>query len=113
MLHDGVSLGVEADSLNCSILGADISTDDPEFELFVKSVVAEMTVKAGQKCTAIRRVIVPEPMVDPVVEAISARLDRTTVGDPRDESTRMGPLASLAQRDEVRKAIEALLSAAR
>src|SRR5579875_692212 len=79
VLHDGVSLGVEADSLNCSILGADVSTDDPEFELFVKGVVAEMTVKAGQKCTAIRRVIVPEPMIDPVIEAISARLDRTTV----------------------------------
>ena len=112
VLHDGVSLGAEADSLNCSVLGTDVTADDPEFELFVKGVVAEMTVKAGQKCTAIRRVIVPEPMVDPVIEAIGARLDKTTIGDPRDEATRMGPLASLAQRDEVRKAIEALRSAA-
>ncbi|GAB3494737.1 phenylacetic acid degradation bifunctional protein PaaZ [Flexivirga lutea] len=112
VLTGGVSLGVEADSLNCSVLGTDVTTDDPEFDLFVKGVVTEMTVKAGQKCTAIRRVIVPEPMIDPVIDAISARLDRTTVGDPRDESTRMGPLASLAQRDEVRKAIEALRPAA-
>jgi oxepin-CoA hydrolase/3-oxo-5,6-dehydrosuberyl-CoA semialdehyde dehydrogenase len=94
------------------VLGTDVTTGDPEFELFVKGVVAEMTVKAGQKCTAIRRVIVPDAMVDPVIEAIGTRLARTTVGDPRDESTRMGPLASLAQRDEVRKAIEALRSAA-
>ena len=112
VLHGGVSLGVEADSLNCSVLGTDVTTDDPEFDLFVKGVVTEMTVKAGQKCTAIRRVIVPEPMVDPVIEAISARLDKSAVGDPRDEATRVGPLASLAQRDEVRKAIEALRSAA-
>ncbi|WP_245988299.1 phenylacetic acid degradation bifunctional protein PaaZ [Flexivirga caeni] len=112
VVSGGVSLGVEADSLNCSVLGADVTADDPEFDLFVRGVVAEMTVKAGQKCTAIRRVIVPEPMVQPVIDAISARLDRITVGDPRDEATRMGPLSSLAQRDEVRKAIEALRSSA-
>ncbi|KAA1426067.1 phenylacetic acid degradation bifunctional protein PaaZ [Nocardioides antri] len=108
VLHRGVRLGVEADSLNCSILGPDVKTEDPEFDLFVKSVVTEMTVKAGQKCTAIRRTIVPAPMTDAVVEAISARLAKITVGDPADESVRMGALASLAQRDEVRKAIEAL-----
>ncbi|HWU21599.1 MAG TPA: phenylacetic acid degradation bifunctional protein PaaZ, partial [Nocardioides sp.] len=112
VLHRGVRLGVEADSLNCSILGPDVATGDPEFDLFVKGVVTEMTVKAGQKCTAIRRVIVPEPMADAVVEAIGARLARITVGDPRDESVRMGALASLGQRDEVRKAIESLRASA-
>lgn len=112
VLHRGVRLGVEADSLNCSILGPDVTVEDPEFDLFVKGVVTEMTVKAGQKCTAIRRVIVPEALADAVVGAISARLARITVGDPADESVRMGALASLGQRDEVRKAIEALRASA-
>ena len=70
VLHGGVQLGVEADSLNCSILGPDVTPDDPEFDLFVKGVVTEMTVKAGQKCTAIRRAIVPADMADTVVEAL-------------------------------------------
>ena len=61
VLHGGVQLGVEADSLNCSVLGPDVTVDDPELELFVKGVVTEMTVKAGQKCTAIRRVSCPAP----------------------------------------------------
>ena len=112
VLHGGVQLGVEADSLNLSILGPDVSTDDPEFDLFVKGVVTEMTVKAGQKCTAIRRVIVPDAIADAVVEAISARLAKTTVGNPADESVRMGALASLEQREEVRKAIQSLRSSA-
>jgi oxepin-CoA hydrolase/3-oxo-5,6-dehydrosuberyl-CoA semialdehyde dehydrogenase len=112
VLHRGVRLGVEADSLNCSILGPDVTAQDEEFDLFVKGVVTEMTVKAGQKCTAIRRVIVPEPIADAVVDAISARLGRITVGDPADQSVRMGALASLGQRDEVRKAIEALRTSA-
>ncbi len=112
VLHGGVRLGVEADSLNCSILGPDVTPEDPEFDLFVKGVVTEMTVKAGQKCTAIRRAIVPEALADQVVDAISARLAKTTVGNPANESVRMGALASLAQREEVRKAIEALRSSA-
>jgi len=110
VLHGGLALGVEADSLNCSILGADVTPDDPEFDLFVKGVVTEMTVKAGQKCTAIRRTIVPAARADEVIEAISARLAKVTVGDPRDAEVRMGALASLAQRDEVRKSVEALRS---
>ncbi|MFC4785709.1 phenylacetic acid degradation bifunctional protein PaaZ [Nocardioides sp. MAHUQ-72] len=112
VLHGGVQLGVEADSLNCSVLGPDVTTDDPEFDLFVKGVVTEMTVKAGQKCTAIRRVIVPDAIAGDVVEAISARLATTTVGNPADETVRMGALASLEQREEVRKAIQALRSSA-
>ena len=108
VVHGGVELNVEADSLNCSILGPDVSVDDPEFDLFVKGVVTEMTVKAGQKCTAIRRTLVPTGMADAVIDAISARLAKVTIGNPGDEGVRMGPLASLGQRDEVSKAIEAL-----
>lgn len=112
VLHGGVQLGVEADSLNCSVLGPDVSVDDPEFELFVKGVVAEMTVKAGQKCTAIRRAIVPQAIADSVVEAISARLAKVTVGSPLHPDVRMGALASLGQRDEVRKAVQTLRGSA-
>ena len=112
MVHRGCELQVEADSLNCSILGPDVTAGSPEFDLFVKGVVTEMTVKAGQKCTAIRRTLVPEAMVEPVIEAISAKLAKISVGNPANENVRMGALASLAQRDEVRKAIEALQSSA-
>ncbi|GAB3020687.1 putative phenylacetic acid degradation protein PaaN [Nocardioides flavus (ex Wang et al. 2016)] len=110
VLHGGVQLQVEADSLNCSVLGPDVAAGDPEWDLFVKGVVTEMTAKAGQKCTAIRRVIVPSAVADEMTEAIAARLATVTVGNPDDESVRMGPLASLGQRQEVRKAVEALRS---
>src|SRR5688500_9048254 len=112
VLHGGVELTVEADSLNCSILGPDVTTEDPESDLFVKGVVTEMTVKAGQKCTAIRRAIVPTDVSDAVVYAISERLAKVSVGDPRNEAVRMGALASLGQREEVRKAVQSLRSSA-
>ncbi|GAA2124424.1 phenylacetic acid degradation bifunctional protein PaaZ [Nocardioides bigeumensis] len=112
VLHGGVTLTVEADSLNCSVLGPDVTADDPELDLFVKGVVAEMTVKAGQKCTAIRRAIVPASMADTVVDAIAARLATMRVGNPAHADTRIGPLASLEQREEVRKAIQSLRSSA-
>ncbi|OLR92844.1 phenylacetic acid degradation bifunctional protein PaaZ [Actinokineospora bangkokensis] len=112
VLHGGTRLGVEADSLNCSILGADVTPDDPEFDLFVTGVVTEMTVKAGQKCTAIRRVIVPEASAAAVLDALTARLAEVTVGNPAHEDVRMGALASLEQREEVRKAVEALRASA-
>jgi oxepin-CoA hydrolase/3-oxo-5,6-dehydrosuberyl-CoA semialdehyde dehydrogenase len=112
VLHGGVQLGVEADSLNCSVLGPDVTADDPELELFVKGVVTEMTVKAGQKCTAIRRVVVPSTMADTVVEAIRERLAGVTVGNPRNDEVRMGALVSLDQREEVRKAIQSLRASA-
>ena len=108
VLRGGVQLGVEADSLNCSILGPDVTPEDPEFDLFVKGVVTEMTVKAGQKCTAIRRAIVPRSLVEDVIGAVSERLAKVTVGDPRRDDVRMGALASLEQREEVRKAVESL-----
>jgi oxepin-CoA hydrolase/3-oxo-5,6-dehydrosuberyl-CoA semialdehyde dehydrogenase len=105
-----VRFNAEADSLNCSILGPDAGPDTPEFELYVKQLVTEMTVKAGQKCTAIRRALVPENLVDAVAEAAAARLARVTIGNPDDESVRMGALASLDQREEVRRSLKALLS---
>ncbi|MEV4475439.1 phenylacetic acid degradation bifunctional protein PaaZ [Nonomuraea salmonea] len=112
VLDGGVVLGVEADSLNCSVLGPDVRADDPEFDLFIKGVVTEMTVKAGQKCTAIRRVLVPSAMAGQVEEALAARLAKVSVGDPRNPDVRMGALAGLAQREEVRKAVEALRASA-
>src|SRR5580700_10417270 len=91
----------ETDSLNSSILGPDAGAGTPELELFVREVVREMTVKAGQKCTAIRKAIVPEARAAQVIEALRAALARVVVGDPRLESVKMGPVASLGQRREV------------
>ncbi len=100
--REGVRFVAERDSLNASVLGADAAPESPEFELFVKEVVKEMSVKAGQKCTAIRRVIVPAKLIGAVQEALVARLAKIAVGDPRAETTRMGALVSLAQREDVR-----------
>jgi oxepin-CoA hydrolase/3-oxo-5,6-dehydrosuberyl-CoA semialdehyde dehydrogenase len=111
VVAQSVRFNAEADSLNCSVLGPDAGPGTTEFDLFVKQLVTEMTVKAGQKCTAIRRAIVPAAMLDDVAQAVSARLAKVVVGSPSDESVRMGALASLAQRDEVRRAVKALLGA--
>ncbi|HKC27433.1 MAG TPA: phenylacetic acid degradation bifunctional protein PaaZ, partial [Jatrophihabitans sp.] len=105
-----VRFNAEADSLNCSILGPDATPGTPEFDLYVKQLVTEMTVKAGQKCTAIRRALVPVSLVDAVAEAAATRLAKVTVGNPADESVRMGALASLDQREEVRRSLKSLLS---
>jgi oxepin-CoA hydrolase/3-oxo-5,6-dehydrosuberyl-CoA semialdehyde dehydrogenase len=102
----------ERDSLNAAVLGTDAVAGTPEFDLFVKEVVREMTVKAGQKCTAIRRVIVPRALAGAVTEAIAAQLSKTTLGDPRRDEVRMGPLASLTQRAAVRDAVADLLAEA-
>ncbi len=106
-----VRFNAEADSLNCSILGPDAGPGSPEFDLYVRQLVTEMTVKAGQKCTAIRRALVPESLLGAVAEAASARLAKVVVGNPADETVRMGALASLGQRDEVRRSLKVLLSA--
>lgn len=104
---------MEADSLNAAILGLDAAPDTPEFNLFVKEVTREMCTKAGQKCTAIRRVMVPGRYADAVIAALSDRLNQITVGDPADENVRMGPLASLDQRLEVQACIGSLCSEAK
>jgi oxepin-CoA hydrolase / 3-oxo-5,6-dehydrosuberyl-CoA semialdehyde dehydrogenase len=108
-----VRFNAEADSLNCSILGPDATPGEPEFDLFVKQLVTEMTVKAGQKCTAIRRALVPAGQVDAVVDAVRARLAKVVVGNPADESVRMGALAGLEQREEVRRSLKHLADAGR
>ena len=107
-----VRLNAETDSLNCSILGPDAVSGTDEFDLFVKEVAREMTVKAGQKCTAIRRAFVPRSAVDDVVGALQARLAKVVVGNPRNESVSMGALVSLPQREEVRSAVRRLRDAA-
>jgi len=108
---NSVRFNVEADSLNCSVLGPDAVPGTDEFKLFVKQLVTEMTVKAGQKCTAIRRALVPEHLLDDVVEAARERLARVVVGNPASEQVTMGALASLEQREEVRRSLKALLEA--
>jgi oxepin-CoA hydrolase / 3-oxo-5,6-dehydrosuberyl-CoA semialdehyde dehydrogenase len=113
LVRHAVRFTAEADSLNLSALGPDAAPGTDEFDLFVTGLVAEMTVKAGQKCTAIRRAFVPREHVDAVVEAVSARLARTTVGNPASEGVRMGALASLEQREEVRRSVKALADAGR
>ncbi|MGZ4574149.1 MAG: phenylacetic acid degradation bifunctional protein PaaZ [Mycobacteriaceae bacterium] len=110
---NAVRFTAEADSLNASILGEDVTPPDPEFDIFVKGLVTEMTQKAGQKCTAIRRAFVPARLIDDVEAAVQMRLARTCVGNPADESVRMGPLASLRQRADVRSSIAQLEGAAR
>ncbi len=101
VVRHSVRFIAETDSLNSSILGPDAGPGTPEFDLFIREVVREMTVKAGQKCTAIRKALVPRNMTGEVVTALQAALAKTVVGDPRTEGVRMGPLASLAQREEV------------
>lgn len=97
ILSHSVRFNMEADSLNCSILGPDATPGTDEFDLFIKEVVREMTTKTGQKCTAIRRTIVPAGLEEAVVKALSARLAKTVIGDPRVEGVRMGPLATHGQ----------------
>lgn len=108
VVANSVRFTMEADSLNASILGPDAGPGTPEFDLFVKEVAREMTAKAGQKCTAIRRVIAPRAHVQALVAALGDRLGKTTLGLPYEEATRMGPLASLDQREEVRARIRDL-----
>jgi oxepin-CoA hydrolase/3-oxo-5,6-dehydrosuberyl-CoA semialdehyde dehydrogenase len=105
IVRESVRFVAEQDSLNACVLGPDARPEAPEFDLFIKEVTKEMTVKAGQKCTAIRRAMVPAPLIDAVQDALTARLEKTTIGDPRDEATRMGALVSISQRNEVREKI--------
>jgi oxepin-CoA hydrolase/3-oxo-5,6-dehydrosuberyl-CoA semialdehyde dehydrogenase len=108
VIANSVRFTAETDSLNSSILGADATAGTPELELFVREVVREMTVKAGQKCTAIRKAIVPAAALDDVLDALRAALGKVVVGDPRLENVRMGPVASLSQRREVLEQLDRL-----
>ncbi|MFF1831682.1 phenylacetic acid degradation bifunctional protein PaaZ [Paenarthrobacter sp. NPDC058040] len=112
VVQGGVRFTSETDSLNAAILGPDAVPGTPEFDAFVKAVVTEMTVKAGQKCTAIRRVIVPAELTSEVAAAIGNRInERVVVGDPRAEGVTMGALASLEQLADVRAAVQSMLDA--
>ena len=111
VIRESVRFIAEQDSLNASLLGPDAAPGTPEFDLFIKEVATEMTVKAGQKCTAIRRAMAPAQYLDAVERALAERLSRTKVGDPRAEDTRMGALVSISQRDDVRARIAELQSA--
>ncbi|MFG6559199.1 phenylacetic acid degradation bifunctional protein PaaZ [Sulfitobacter sp. 1A15299] len=110
LMENSVRFTSEQDSLNASVLGPDAVPGTPEFDLFVKEVQREMTAKAGQKCTAIRRIMVPQAQVDAVIAALSERLAKTTIGDPRAEDTRMGALVSGSQKRDVLEKV-GLLSA--
>jgi oxepin-CoA hydrolase/3-oxo-5,6-dehydrosuberyl-CoA semialdehyde dehydrogenase len=101
LIAHSVPFNGEADSLNCAILAPDVRPDDPEFELFIKEVAREMTGKAGQKCTAIRRIIVPHERIDAVAVKLRERLSKVVVGDPSIEGVRMGALASKEQQRDV------------
>jgi oxepin-CoA hydrolase/3-oxo-5,6-dehydrosuberyl-CoA semialdehyde dehydrogenase len=108
IIAQSVRFTAETDSLNSSILGPDATPGAPEFDLFVREVVREMTVKAGQKCTAIRKALVPASASDAVVDALRAALGKIVMGDPRLENVRMGPVVSLSQRREVREQVARL-----
>ncbi|GAA1980999.1 phenylacetic acid degradation bifunctional protein PaaZ [Microbacterium pumilum] len=115
--HDSVQTGgvrftSETDSINASVLGPDVAPGSPGFDAYVKQLLVELTTKAGQKCTAIRRAIVPEGVVDALVDALRTKIDeRVVIGDPHAESVTMGPVVSIEQRDEVLRQVVALEAA--
>jgi oxepin-CoA hydrolase/3-oxo-5,6-dehydrosuberyl-CoA semialdehyde dehydrogenase len=108
IISQSVSFNLEADSLNATVLGLHAKPGTAEFDLFIKETVKEITVKAGQKCTAIRRIIVPEDFIDEVQKGISSRLESTKIGDPSIEGVRMGALATRLQVERVRASVETL-----
>jgi len=110
ILEENVAFNMEADSLNCIVLGSDVTPQMPEWEIFIKEVRKEMTVKAGQKCTAIRRIFVPANKAEEVAKGIGQSLSQTIIGNPLNEKVRMGSLASQSQRIEVKDQIRKLLA---
>lgn len=108
IVENAIPFNMEADSLNAAVLGPDATPGTPTFDLFIKEVRREMTVKCGQKCTAIRRIIVPEHLVEDVQLALSQQLQKTTIGNPTVEGVRMGSLVSRSQMEEVRRRVQQL-----
>ena len=108
LLQESVPFNMEADSLNCCVLGTDVTTSMPEFDIFIKEIAREITTKAGQKCTAVRRIIVPKDMVEDVQIALGKRLALNIIGDPNIEGVRMGSLAGFSQLIEVKEKVEIL-----
>ena len=110
IIENSVRFNMESDSLNCCILGADANPETEEFKLFIKEVAREMTVKAGQKCTAIRRTIVPANLTEAVINALKEKLKNNVIGDPAVEGVRMGPLANLGQVKDVKAKVKELMN---
>lgn len=110
ILRENVPFNMEADSLNCIVLGDDVNPGMPEWDIFIKEVRKEMTLKAGQRCTGIRRIFVPENKMEDLWKAISTSLAQTTIGNPLNEKVRMGSLAGETQRKEVREQVQKLLA---
>ncbi len=110
ILENNITFNMEADSLNCIVLGEDVTPGMPEWDIFIKEVRKEMTVKAGQKCTAIRRIFVPQNKIEDVHIALGKALAQTTIGNPLNEKVRMGSLAGLSQREEVLSQVQKLLA---
>lgn len=108
IIAKSIPFTMEADSLNCCILAPDVKVEDPEFDLYIKEIAREMTTKAGQKCTAIRRIFAPTNMTEAVGDALKAKLLKTTIGDPNQEGVRMGALVGKSQRDDVISVIDQL-----
>lgn len=110
ILNESVPFNMEADSLNCIVMAEDVAPGMPEWDIFIKEVKKEMTVKAGQKCTAIRRIFVPENKMEDVWKSLAMELDKTAIGNPLNEKVRMGSLAGNEQRNEVRAQVQKLLA---
>lgn len=110
ILEGSVPFNMEADSLNCIVLGNDVEPDMPEWDIFIKEIRKEMTVKAGQKCTAIRRIFVPHSKLEDISIAVGKSLAQTIIGNPQNDKVRMGSLASLGQRDDVKNNVQKLLA---
>ncbi|TMI65571.1 MAG: phenylacetic acid degradation bifunctional protein PaaZ [Bacteroidetes bacterium] len=110
ILKENVPFNMEADSLNCIVLGEDVTPDKPEWDIFIKEIRKEMTLKAGQRCTGVRRIFVPENKLDEMRKAISTSLAQTVIGNPLNEKVRMGSLAGESQREEVRMQVQKLLA---
>ena len=110
IIENSVPFNLEADSLNGCVLGEDAVPGTPEFDLFIKEVQKEITVKTGQKCTAVRRILVPAKLVEDVQSALSKRLEKTVIGDPSNEAVRMGALATKTQVTRVKENVSKLLA---
>ncbi|MEI2737829.1 MAG: phenylacetic acid degradation bifunctional protein PaaZ [Chitinophagaceae bacterium] len=110
ILENNVPFNMEADSLNCIVLGKEVTPDKPEWDIFIKEIRKEMTLKAGQRCTGVRRIFVPEDKLEDVTKAIAVSLSQTVIGSPLNEKVRMGSLAGQTQRREVKEQVQKLLA---
>jgi oxepin-CoA hydrolase/3-oxo-5,6-dehydrosuberyl-CoA semialdehyde dehydrogenase len=113
ILSESVPFNMEADSLNCIVMGEDVVPGMPEWDIFIKEIRKEMTLKAGQRCTGVRRIFVPENKMEDIWKAIASSLSQTTIGNPLNEKVRMGSLAGQSQKSEVKNQIQQLLASSK